>query len=64
MITIWQYYAFAYYIFQFNSIGQLVDRRIQGNCHKGDLTVNNMAVKYEIINIIINRMKKIESHRP
>ena len=24
---------------QFNSRGQFVDRRIQGNCHKGDLTI-------------------------
>ena len=25
-------------VIQFNSRGQFVDRRIQGNCHKGDLT--------------------------
>ena len=30
---------------QFNSRGQFVDRRIQGNCHKGDLTIE---VEYEI----------------
>ena len=44
-------------------MGQFVDRRIQGNCHKGDLTIK---VEYEITNNRNNNNKVgiSEGHRP